>query len=341
MSERTYLKTTTPLKSSAAAMNHPDKIPSKSKNENLDDTPRDNPFIKSRSENRSPGKSRRMRLMERRGMFGALPPGVEISRAIKIDDLLDAYRLVHDSYIETGYISPHPFGIRLRIFETMPETATFIAKADGRIVGVTTAVIDSPKLGVPADKVFKKEIDEQRRNGLHPCEGTNWVIAHEYRSTNIMPELMRVCFAHSLATGCNGMLANVSPGHQPFYNILCFDNIGSERSSSPDIDDPVVLQLNDYRNFFPRMTACQPGEDSDDAVVNRFFITDNPYIEKVKFWASLAEPAFLTPTLLHELFVEKSNYLADCNEKELNIIRQHWGDDLYQEVFQNSAAVSA
>jgi len=280
-------------------------------------------------------KSRRMKLLERMGYFGSLPPNVRISRAITLEDICGAYQMVYDNFLKMGYILKNESGMRVRLFEAVPETATFIAKVNGKIIGVTSAIIDSPDLGVPADKTFRQEIDELRRNGGKICEGTNWVIDPEYRRTNVMPELMRTCFAHSLMAGCNAMLATISPGHQSYYKIICFDTVGSERSSSPEIDDPVILQLNSYDKFFARWEAVQPDEQSDDAVVTNFFIGDNPYYEKVKQWASVAEPAFLDTILLRRLFAGHGNFLNECNEEEREKLRHRWGDGLFREVQEN------
>ena len=285
----------------------------------------------------SHGKSRRMKLMERRGCFGELPSEVTITRAISLDDLCEAYKLVHDNYIQEGYISPHSSGVRIRPYETAPETATFIAKAHGRIIGVTSGVIDSDDLGVPADKAFKKEIDDLRLQGYKVCEGTNWVIAPEYRSTNVMPELMRVCFAYSIAQGCNGMLATVSPNHGHFYEMLCFEQVGTERSSSPDIDDPVVLQLNSYDEFYRCWRAVQPGEVSDAEVVTSFFIANNPYYKRVQEWTRIAEAEFMKPAFLHELFVNRSGFLNECSDNEFEAIRERWGERFMWHVWGDSA----
>ncbi len=187
------------------------------------------------------GKSRRMKLLERMGCFGPLPAGVKIYRASTLSDLCEAYRLVYDNFLKLGYILPNSSSMRIRLFEAMPETATFVAKANGKIVGVTSVVIDTPELGLPADKAFKPEIDNLRRKGRIICEGTNWIITPEYRRTPVMTELMRCCFAHAVANHCTDLLADITPTHKSFYELMDFKAIGSERSSSPDLDDPVVL----------------------------------------------------------------------------------------------------
>ncbi len=281
---------------------------------------------------RPKSKSRRMRLLERMGYFGSLPSGIRITRATTLEDLRGAYQMVYDSFIQMGYILPNASKLRIRLFEAMPDTATFIAKANGKIIGVTSAVIDKPGIGIPADKAFHQELTDLRDEGYKVCEGTNWVIDPEYRKTNVMPELMRVCFAHSLMAGCNGMIAVVSPGHQSYYEILSFDTIGSIRSSSPNIDDPVIMQLNSYKKFFARWDAVQPEEQSDNAVVTNFFIGNNPYYDKVRRWNTLAESSFLDPLLLQHLFVNSSNFIYECTDKEREKISQSWGEDLFDEV---------
>ena len=63
----------------------------------------------------------------RRGMFQQIPKNIHIKRAITKKELKQAYKLVHDVYSQKGYISPNKSGIRIRIGETLPGTATYIA----------------------------------------------------------------------------------------------------------------------------------------------------------------------------------------------------------------------
>src|SRR5690349_15279258 len=92
---------------------------------------------------------RKLGLLKRTGLFGDDLKGCTIERACSAEDLRQAYRLVHDVYLGTGFIHPVPSGMRLRIYETTAETATFIAKFEGRVVGVLSVVEDSPDLGLP------------------------------------------------------------------------------------------------------------------------------------------------------------------------------------------------
>jgi len=280
------------------------------------------------------GKSRRMRLLERMGFFGDLPPGVRITRATTPQELENAYQMVHDGFVDLGYIKPMPFGLRIRMFEAMPETATFIARKSGNIVGVTSVAIDSPELGLPSDEAFHKEINKLRRPGRKICEGTNWYIDPDFRKTSIMTDLMRCCFAHAVAEGCTDMIADLTPTHKSFYELMAFDIIGSERNSSQDLDvkDPVVLVNLAITETVETVSPLKTEDDFDLAYVKVFYIDDNPYRKMVKKWKEEAETAFLDSDFLEYLFVDKSFFLERCDPEELEIICNRWGEELFQEV---------
>jgi N-acyl amino acid synthase FeeM len=286
---------------------------------------------------RSRGKSRRMKLLERMGCFAALPTGVTISRAITPEDLDDAYRLVHDSFVEAGYIQPTHTGMRIRIFETMPQTATFIARSGNNIIGVTSVVIDSPDLGLPSDEAFRQEINKIRRSGGRKiCEGTNWFIDPEYRKTSVMTDLMRCCFAHAVFCGCTDMVADVSPTHKSFYEIMAFDTIGTQRSSSSEVEDPVVLVNLPITETVQAVSQLQTEDDFDLAYVKVFYIDDNPYYDQVGGWTQQAEAAFMTPEFLRDLFVERSSFIDHCSARDLNLLCHCWGEDLFLDVMGHS-----
>lgn len=64
-----------------------------------------------------------------------------------MEDLPAAYGLVHDAFVDKGYIHTHASGLRLRPFEALPEMATFVAVVDDAVAVVMAIVPDSPDLG--------------------------------------------------------------------------------------------------------------------------------------------------------------------------------------------------
>ena len=281
---------------------------------------------------------RRMDLLKRAGLFDNNTHGAKIFRATTLEDLVGAYRLTHDVFLRQGYILPDETGIRIRPFEALPETATFIAKSGEEVVGVTSIVIDSPELGLPTDKAFKVELDRLRAQGRKICEGTNWLVADSYRNSAVMTELMRCSFAHALAVGCTDFLGTVSPGHAKFFNLLGFEQISDVRSYSKEIEDPVVVVRFDLSALSKVLEDIIEGQDEVELFLKRYYVDDNPYHRYVKTWQILSDRFFANPTLLMELFVHSSGLLERCSRSELEAIRSRWGDDLFTSVMANSPA---
>ncbi len=280
---------------------------------------------------RSPRESRRMRLLKRAGLYGQSMEGITILRAVHLDDLREAYRLVHDIFVEEGYILPHPSGLRVRPYEAMPETATFIAKARGRVVGVQGLVLDCPELGLPSDGAFKGEIDPLRGQGRLIGEATNEAVDACFRRSGVTTELMRCCFAHALVAGCTDLITTVSPGHAKFYELLGFERISPVRSYSARVHDPVVvvrLRLDVLEERFAGVSR----DDGDEGFLMAYYIEDNPYHRQVRAWSQAAAEAFRDPEMLRELFLAHGGLLEGCCRRELAAIRKRWGEELFERV---------
>lgn len=271
---------------------------------------------------------RKMGLLQRAGLFGEDTRGATIERAYTLEDLRKAYRLVHNVYLGTGYLSPEPAGLRLRIYETTSETATFVAKKDGEVVGVLSVVGDSKDLGLPSDGAFKTELDEVRASGARLCELTNQAVAEGYRKSAVPTELMRCAIAHGIKAGYHYSVATVSPSHNGFYELMGFQRLGSQRSYSHKVYDPVValtLDLDRYR---------QPaqGLNATEQFIYNFVAEGNRFLTCVSDWAKQAVRHFLNPELLEQLFVSERNFLAECSPAELMILQRRWGQELFSAV---------
>jgi len=288
--------------------------------------------------------SRRLALLKRMGLFNSDRMTGKVVRALTWEDLAAAYRLVHDVFVREGYILPRACGLRLRVFEALPETATFIVKADGQVAGVQSLVPDSPDLHLPSDHAFGREIDALRRPGRRICEATNEAIADEFRKSSIPTELMRCLYAHATAIGCNDLITTICPGHAKFYSLLGFSQVSAERSYSAEVEDPVVLMHMDFDTIASRAAQVDQNPVKDDAFFKSYYLDENPYHRYVRGWAVVAERLFADPLLLRELFLVRSDLLDLCGAAELQAIRTRWdkdGQDVFARVFVNGPGVAA
>jgi len=281
----------------------------------------------------SKGKSRRMKLLERQGCFQTDSRSVQIHRSVTVSDFIGAYTLVHDCFVEKKYIASQSSGIRMRVYEAMPDTATFVAKAGNEVVGVISVIMDSPDLLLPSDRAFHEEIQPVRRTSRKLCEISNWAISPAYRRTSILTDLFRCFMAHLFAMNCQDAVAAISPSHKAFFALMGFDEVlGSERSYSETTNDPVLLVRLSMNSLFDRFSRISTDDSGDLAALKTYYVDSNPYSCQMEAWDRSAQKAFSDPVFLRQLFVEHSNLLADCTNSALEAIRRRWGDNLFLDV---------
>lgn len=207
--------------------------------------------------------ARRLKLMEKAGYFRN-DETIQITQAYTIDEYRQSLALVHNCFVEAGIIQPEPSGMRVRVFDLIPETSLYVAKCDNKIIGVTGLTLDSPSLGLPSDCAFKAEIDKLRREGK-VCEGTDWAVCREFRRSPALLMLMRLVYAAAIQTGMDYLLAAVSPKHAALYQLVGFKNLAQGLYSTNDYVYLMMLNLSCH--------SC--GSD----MVDKWFTTDNPYLE--------------------------------------------------------------
>ena len=281
---------------------------------------------------KKPKRSRRMALLQRAGLFTELPDGVTITRATTLDDLRDAYHLVHDIFVEEGYIRPFPGGLRMRSFEALPQTATFVAKAGGAVVAVQSLIPDAEYVGMPSDRAFREEIDTLRSDGRQICEAANEAVTPDYRKTSIPTALMRCCFAHAMSVGCTDVVTAVSPGHAKFYGLMGFETISSVRSFSEMLKDPVVVVRFNFDTVRDHVAAADDQDAKDEAILVDYYLNKNPFTEQIASWSEQAEQFFQDDESLRSLFDDLSKLLSRCNLNELRAIGQTWGEEVFVDV---------
>jgi hypothetical protein len=277
-------------------------------------------------------ESRRLSLLKRTGLF-ADNPNVRVTRAMTVDELCEAYRVVHDIFVTAGYIRPLERGMRVRSFEALPDTATFVALQEDEVVGVQSLVLDSPEMGLPSDESFRPELDAIRGPGRRICEATNEAVVEACRRSPVPTELMRCMFAHALASGCHELITTVSPGHAKFYELLGFQQISPVRSYSQELNDPVVVVRMRLDLLGRRVSdIITRGNADDEAFLKWYYIDVNPYFSYIEGWERESRAAMQDPALLWELFVEGGQVLPWCSQAQRDAVRQVWGEELHQAV---------
>lgn len=77
------------------------------------------------------------------------------------EDLPRCWHLVYQEYLASGYEKPGSSGYRYGIHDAIPGAVTFLIEADGEPIGTIAVYPDSP-LGLPADHIYREELDGLR-----------------------------------------------------------------------------------------------------------------------------------------------------------------------------------
>lgn len=286
---------------------------------------------------------RRVSLFKRVGMVAreAANNSIRIERAVSAEDLRAAYKLVHDVFVFQKYITPQNSGMRIRIYEALPEMATFVAKVDDQVVGVMSLVPDSAELGLPSDRVFGKELGRLRKMGRRVSEVTNLAVAEEYCKSSVLLELSRCICAHAVNSGVDDMFIAISPGHSAFFEtILQFDAWGEARNYGHDVVDMVEGKRLDVNAIADRAASADKLLGKD-AFLYDWFVANNPEYLRTAAAATWADRAFRHAAVLKSLFGAGGELLRQCTPDQLRVLRRRWGEAIFESVFGHGGAVAA
>lgn len=153
-------------------------------------------------------------------------------------ELEQAFSLVYKEYASRKYIPKnYKSKMRLSLYSALPSTATFIAKQRDKVVATVTLIPDSP-MGVPMDKIYKKELDGFRKKKLRIAEVSQlsideklfpkgWFSMFNFGKLIFVFALFKLVFdyARNIAE-LDELCIAVNPKHQYLYKFIFFEPMG-------------------------------------------------------------------------------------------------------------------
>jgi hypothetical protein len=171
----------------------------------------------------------RLDRFRRAGMFSERE-GLAITQST-LSELREAYRLVHDVFVERECLSPQLGSIQTLSNEALPEMAAFIAKSEGKVVAVMSVLPYSADLDLPSDTALKAELDSLRCQGRRIGETTNLAVDPSYCNGAILMKLTRVILIHGLTIDYTVVILSISDEHAPFFlTVMGFESCSVRRN---------------------------------------------------------------------------------------------------------------
>src|SRR5512133_529870 len=96
------------------------------------------------------------------------------------EELEGCFAVLHDAYVDSGFMKPDPSGMRVTIYHALPTTTMLCAKYDDQVVG-TVSLIRESALGVPLQAIY--DLGSLRLKEGQIAEVSALAVHREFRRT--------------------------------------------------------------------------------------------------------------------------------------------------------------
>ncbi|MBL7555218.1 MAG: hypothetical protein JNM24_05290 [Bdellovibrionaceae bacterium] len=236
------------------------------------------------------------------------------------DELSEAYKILHESYLEKGYTKPNDTGMRIVKYFALPTTTTLIALFDDRVVG-TISIIRRSTFGIPMESSF--DIGAVLDDNKVIAEISSLAIDSRFREKRgalFLPLLKffweYVCTYMRL----DALVITVNPSMTDFYEgFLGFKRMKNAKVGSYSYanGNPGVGLWYDVHKAFGLMQSLYDHKPDEKNLYKYFFGGTLPNFEfpNRDFYKS-SDPV-MTPKMLEHFFIDKSTVFEELTALEI------------------------
>ena len=240
------------------------------------------------------------------------------------DELEQAYKLVHQVYLEEGYADDNPSKMRIKLVNALPNTTTFVGKIGEKVIATMTLFEDSP-MELPMDELYNDELNELRAQGRKFMEVGALASHPDYRRSNqILPtSITKTMLTYSMKhLKIDDLVIIVNPKRVWVYeNMFLFEKIGKLKYYEGVKNHPAIPLRLDLNTCFERSKIIYKNKPAEKNLHHFFFHSSSPFIQLPK----VEKPLYIwTPEMFNYFFEKKSTLFRFAQEKYKNhIIAQH------------------
>ena len=250
-------------------------------------------------------------------------------------ELEACFALLHDAYVASGFMRPHPSGLRVTPYHALPTTTTLCAKVNGQVVG-TLSIVRDGVFGFPMQSAF--DISSVRAKDGRIAEISALAVHPSFRKTggSILFPLMKFMYEYCTRYfDTRHLLIAVNPSHIEMYeSLLFFQRLGAQAIDKYDFANgaPAVgatLDLKEAPAIFERAYAHKPAHRN----LHNYFV--HTQLKAIRFpnrpWHLSNDPV-LTPALLNYFFNERVPVFAEMDARRKGLLHACYEDEEWQSV---------
>ena len=152
----------------------------------------------------------------------------------------DAFQLVALNYQAVGYEAPLSSKVRFTEYHALPDTVTFIAKHQDRVLMTFSLVPDNTLVGLPLESIFGEEVKQLRRQRRRLAEIISLAADSELTPREFRPvfvALIKLMMQYHVSHGGDTWVITVNPRHRDFYTkAMGYVSLGPARTY-PNVQD--------------------------------------------------------------------------------------------------------
>lgn len=281
----------------------------------------------------------RLNLIRRHAFVNPAWPSssLEIKIAHTAEELQSAYRLLHNSYVDAGFMDPHPTGMRVLPQHLLPQTTTIVAKWDGQVMGTLSLIRDNP-FGLPLEKIF--DVSSRRKGGRRIAEVSSLAVDPQFRKKASVALFPLFRFVYQYARhffGTHEFVIAVNPTMVDLYlSLMCFERLEKSTKSYDFVKGAAAVGL--YMDFDTCVQKWKEifGDREETGNFHRYWsqIPDIPQNQLPKRQYLASTDPVISPELLQNFFMEKAQLWKSLTLSDLQILETVYPHRSYQEVFE-------
>ncbi len=249
---------------------------------------------------------------------------LELKIAETREELEACFRLLHDAYVESGFMEPHPSGLRATIYHALPTTTTLCAKWDGEVVGTISLIRDDSAFGFPLHKVF--DLSKVRARPGNVAEVSALAVHPKFRRNGgpILFPLMKFMYEYSTRYfDTRHLVIAVHPNRIEMYeSLLFFQRLTANVVENYDFANgaPAVgawIDLHDAPELFARVYGDKPLRKN----LHAYFIENElPNIRWPERRYYTTNDPVLTPALLDYFFNVRTDGFSRLDDHQKSLL---------------------
>jgi len=248
---------------------------------------------------------------------------LEVKLAETREELEACFCLLHEAYVDAGFMKSHSSGMRVTPYNALPTTTTLCAKFAGRVVG-TVSMIREGVFGFPMQSAF--DLQQVRALGGNIAEISGLAVHPDFRSTHgaILFPMMK--FVHEYCTEYSDtrhLVIAVHPQQIEFYEaLLLFRRLQAKPVKHYEFANgaPAVGATLDLTNASSTLRAIYQGRSMRGSLHKYFFSLKLEALKLPKRRYFTTNDPVMTPPLLDYFFNKQTSLFAELDDRRKSLL---------------------